>query len=124
MPCVVLDSVISNLRLWIDQQSVIGEILAPVKVSVPGKKPVMQLTLKIQGANSGLATEVKPMLLSMNFEEGSTFRTFLDGSIVIHSVWKRKGVRNPSVLPESGSPPTSTLPIGTQTSTTELGTLF
>lgn len=119
MPCVALDSVISGLRLWLDQQSVIGEILAPEKAVSLGKKPVMKVTLRIQDPNFGSVTAVSVMLSSMNFEEVSTFRTYLGGSIVTHSVWRRKEARSPSVQPVSGLPVISTPTTGTPTLITE-----
>ncbi len=67
-----------------------------------GTRQVWKLTLKIHDPSGGMATGVKKMLLSMNFEELSTFHTFLDGSTVIRCVLNEKDHLSLSELKSSG----------------------
>lgn len=101
--------------LWSEPVQYFGAQLEQAKVTAPGKKPVFKLTLRIRLRNGGMDTEIKNMLSSMNFEELSTSRMYLDGSTSILSRWKLKVVKPPCVLPSFGSLQISTQSIGTQT---------
>jgi len=62
----------------------------------------------------GAGTMVSKTLLSMNFGEVSTSRTYYGGLIAIRSQWKSKGHLCHWLQTTSGSPQTSTLNAGTQ----------
>jgi hypothetical protein len=78
-----------------------------------GKSPAWTLILRTRGLSFGMATEVKKMLSSMNFEEQSTSRTCYGGWIDIRCVLKLKGHLHPWPRGEFGSRPTSPQKPGT-----------
>jgi len=71
-------------------------------------------TLKIHGANFGVATEVSHTLLSMNLEEVLTLVICSAGSIVIQSEWSSREALLLLKLREYGLRPTSTQGSGIQ----------
>jgi len=79
-----------------------------------GTKLVWMHSAKILVANFGVATEIKSMLLSMNFEEESTFPISSGGRIVTRSSWRLKDPLETSKPRTSGLPVISTPEIGTQ----------
>lgn len=66
-----------------------GAQLASAKVGKRGKTTPLHF-LRIHDPNSGVDTEVKRLLLLMNFGEISTFHIYYDGVIGTLSVWKSK----------------------------------
>jgi len=68
----------------------------------PGTKLEKVLIVKIQDRNSGMVTEVKRMLLLMNFEEVLISLTCYDGSIVTPLMWNLKGAALPYSVTVSG----------------------
>lgn len=58
-----------------------------------GLKQELMLIVKIPVQSGGVVTVVNQMLSSMNFEVTSESVTCCDGSTVIQSLWKLKGVR-------------------------------
>ena len=77
-------------------------------------KLVHMLTIRIQDPSSGVVTNLNQIVLSMNFVELSTSLISLDGSTDIHYMWKQKGHQLRTVLPTTGSLPTSIPLDGTQ----------
>lgn len=65
-----------------------GARLVLAKAIVLGRKRVPMLTVKIHAPNFGVATQVKNMLLSMNFVELLTSHTCYVSQTNIRSVWK------------------------------------
>lgn len=76
--------------LWNEKFQYFGEGLTLAKVDGHGKKQLWRLTVRILEANFGADTETMKTLLSMNFEEVSTFPISSDGPTVIQSWWKSK----------------------------------
>lgn len=72
-----------------------GAKLVRVKVEELGKKPVWELIVKTQIPSGGTDTEIRSMLLSMNFEEESIYLMFSGGSIGTRSVWRPREQVNP-----------------------------
>lgn len=101
----VFDLIMTRLSLWRESVMYSGDQLGLVKVAVHGRKLEWKLTVRIPELSFGAVTSLKEMLLSMNFEEESTFHTCCAGSIVIRSVWKLKEALCRSVLTSFGSPP-------------------
>jgi hypothetical protein len=92
-----------------------GVQLAPESPGEHGMKFLpseARFMLKIHAPNSGVDTEVRSLLFSMNFAEELTLRTCSDGSIVTQSAWKLKAVQSPWLEPTGGSPLISTQEIG------------
>lgn len=77
-------------------------------------KREMERTLRVLQLSSGMATKVKNMLLSMNFEEQSVSSTFYDGQINILAWWKSKDQLRHCELQRFGSPAISPSKSGTK----------
>lgn len=75
---------------WSVPATCFGAELELVNRVALGKKPVWMLILKTPTPNFGMATKVKILLSSMNFEVRSASHTYSDGLIVIRSLWKLK----------------------------------
>jgi len=67
-----------------------GALPELARVGTLGTPLGFRLTLRIPALNGGAAIETRQMLLSMNFEESSMYRTCFGGSTAILSRWKRK----------------------------------
>jgi len=94
-----------NQLEWSDSALYFGVKLELVSRGVLGMKQEWMLILKIPGPSFGAVTEVKKMLLSMNFEEVSMSRTSYDGWIDIQLLWKLKAGRMCMSPQRYGSPP-------------------
>lgn len=73
------------------------------KAGEHGTKPVWKLTLKTHEPNGSMGIKAKRTLLSMNFAELLTLRTYLDGSIGTLCVLSAKDPQSPCALPSGGS---------------------
>lgn len=85
-----LQPIMTNLSQWREQQKFIMAQLVPGNLVEPFPKRDPMCMLKILVANSGVATAVTAMLLSMNFEEESMYPTCSDGWIDIQSEWNSR----------------------------------
>lgn len=94
-----------------------GAVLELGSHSLPGILREPKLILKIPGPSFGVVTMVKKMLSSMNSEEVSTSRTFLDGWIVTLAEWKLKDPIDHFVPNDFTSPVMLNPGTGTRTST-------
>jgi len=103
-PCVqFLVTMQSQLLSYVQQKS-IGVQLELGNLDEHGmKQDCWSLTLRIPGPSFGVATEVRQMLLSMNFEEVSTYPISLDGLTDIQSEWNSKDHLPVYVPKDSGS---------------------
>lgn len=90
-----------------------GAQLEVVNQVALGPKPEKKCILRILARSSGVATEVKRILLSMSSEAGSTFLICLDGWTGTHAQWKLKEEVVPCVDLTGGSPVISTPKAGT-----------
>nr|WPR18673.1 MAG: hypothetical protein [Chemarfal virus 174] len=86
-----LQVILTSLLQLNEAYKFIGVELERAKVSAPGKSQEWELTVRTQEVSSGLDTEVKTLLSSMNFEAELTYPTSSDGQIVIRSWWNSKG---------------------------------
>lgn len=84
----------------------IGAGLELERVEKPGMKAVWILILKIQELNGGAATDLKKLLLLMNFEGPLTSHICFDGWTVTQYQWKLKVDRFLSMPKQFTSPPT------------------
>ena len=80
-----------------------------------GRKPRLKLTLRILDPSGGMAIRVNQLLLSMNFVEVSTSRTYSDGLIDIQCLWKQKEEVSRLSARKFGSQAICTQTTGTQT---------
>lgn len=85
-----LERITRSLKLWYDNALCSVDPLVLVSPDEPGKKLVYLLILRIHELNSGTATEIKNMLLSMNFEALSTYPTCSDGLIGTLVLWRSR----------------------------------
>lgn len=67
-----------------------GDVLALENLAGPGQRPGWMLTLKTRDQNSGTDIVVRNTLLSMNFEEVSTWPIYLGGWTDTRSLWRSK----------------------------------
>jgi len=81
-----------------------GVLQQQANLDVLGRKQEWVLTLSVQGPSSGMVTQVRKKLLSMNFVEALTSPTCLDGSTGIRSIWKSRELQDPWMLKEFGLP--------------------
>lgn len=106
---------IFNQLAWTDLVQFSGAQLTLVNHIGHGGLPEQTSSVKIHVVSSGMATQVKALLLSMNLEELSTLRTCYGGLTSIHVSWKLKEVQNHSWQPSTISHPTLNRGVGTQT---------
>jgi len=81
-----------------------GEPPVLEKVSEHGQRRVYRLILKTHDQSGGADTRIKFTLYSMSFVEELTWHTCYDGSTVIQSAWKLKGLPGPCWHPRYGLP--------------------
>jgi len=89
-PLEPLVQIIQEQQEWSVNAWCSGEKLELAKVDVHGMKLAWMLTAKIPARNSGTVIKMKKTLLSMNFEEESTYPICYDGWTDIRSEWKLK----------------------------------
>jgi hypothetical protein len=89
-PYELLQQIMLRLSLWRELSNAFMVRLEQEKQEEHGKKQEAKRILKILVANSGVAMEVKMLLLSTNFAEVSTSHIYCDGWIDIQSEWKQR----------------------------------
>jgi len=107
-----LQTALSHLRSC-EPQLFTGALLEQAKLGEPGKRPAWKLTLKIPGPNGFADIAISNTLFSMSSGEPSMYRTFSDGWIATHYVWKLRGLRDLSWPRSFGSHQTYLLNDGT-----------
>lgn len=108
----LLEQTILERLEFLNAYFVYGDQLVQVSHIEPGLLSPTRI-LRIHAPNGGLGTEVKKLLLSMNFVEELTSPMFSDGLINIRSKWKLKvhlqrSRRRPLFSPRTSTPPVST----------------
>lgn len=103
VPCEQLPLITASVLEWYDQLKCSGEVLVLASHVKPGKKREKKLIVRIQDPSFGMATKIKLMLLSMNFEEELTLPTCLDGLTATPSEWRLKDPRGRWLRSPSGS---------------------
>lgn len=105
-----------QFQCWSDSVPFFLAELELVNPKEHGRKPLTTFILRIHEPSSGVVTMVNATLLSMNFEEVSTYLIYSDGLIATRFEWKSKAAQNHSWLLSSGSRPISPPPDGGQSS--------